>query len=225
MSASVAAALKPAEHARLQRLHRYEEAANARGFHLIGGIDEVGRGPLAGPVIAACVVLSKPLMLAGLNDSKRVSPIRRVALAEAIRAQAAGWAIGAADVGEIDRHSILGATLLAMERAVAGLALPPDYLLVDALRLPRCAQPQEAIIGGDGLSAAIAAASIVAKVHRDALMLTLDAAYPHYGFARHKGYPTPDHLAALAAHGPCEHHRRSFAPVRRAIEHERGDAS
>jgi ribonuclease HII len=192
------------ERRRLQRLHRYERAAHGRGFTLVGGIDEVGRGPLAGPVVAACVVAAGPLMLRGLDDSKRVVPERRAELALEIRTQAVAWAIGAASVEEIERLNIYWASVLAMERALANLSIPPDYLLTDAVRIKSYA------------GATVAAASIVAKVHRDALLVELDRLHPEYGFAEHKGYATPRHIAALAVHGPCVHHRRGFWRVRDA---------
>jgi ribonuclease HII len=205
------------ERRRLHRLHRYENAARERGFQLIGGVDEVGRGPLAGPVVAACVVATQPLMLRGLNDSKVVPAPRRRELAEEIRACAAGYAIGVASVAEIDRLNIYWASALAMERAIAALPCdPPEYLLTDAMRIRSFAGPQEPLIKGDALCAVIAAASIVAKVFRDDLLAELDREDPRYGFALHKGYATPAHLAALREHGPSIHHRAGFARVREA---------
>ncbi len=205
------------ERRRLQRLHRYEQAAHGRGFTLVGGIDEVGRGPLAGPVVAACVVAAGPLMLRGLDDSKRVVPERRVELAVEIRAQAVAWAIGAASVEEIERLNIYWASVLAMERALANLTVPPDYLLTDAVRIKSYAGEQLPVIKGDAKCATVAAASIIAKVHRDELLVELDRLHPEYGFAEHKGYATPRHIAALGAHGPCIHHRRGFWRVRDAL--------
>ncbi|MGH7707930.1 MAG: ribonuclease HII [Vulcanimicrobiaceae bacterium] len=204
------------ERRRLLRLHRYEFAARERGFVLVGGVDEVGRGPLAGPVVAACVVVDDLLMLPGLDDSKRVPPARRDELAEAIKRRARGWAIGEASVEEIDRLNIYWASLLAMERALAQLAVAPHYLIVDAMRVRSFGGEQLALIKGDANSATVAAASIVAKVHRDRLLVALDARYPAYGFARHKGYATPEHLEALRRCGPCAEHRRGYAPVRAA---------
>jgi ribonuclease HII len=205
------------ERRRLQRLHRYEEAARGQGFLLIGGIDEVGRGPLAGPVVAACVVTAGPLMLRGLNDSKQVTPERRAELAIEICARATAWAIGEASVAEIDQLNIYWASVLAMERALAALTCQPQYLLTDAVRIKSFAGPQLPVIKGDAKCATVAAASIVAKVHRDALLVELDRHFPQYGFADHKGYATQQHIAALGAHGPCVHHRRGFWRVKDAL--------
>jgi len=205
------------ERRRLVRLHRYENDAQARGFLYVGGMDEVGRGPLAGPVVAACVVADGPLMLRGLDDSKRVLPERRIELAVEIRARAVRWAIGSASVAEIERLNIYWASVLAMERALASLVAPPDYLLTDAVRIKSFAGEQLPVIKGDAKCATVAAASIIAKVHRDALLVELDRLHPQYGFAEHKGYATPQHIAALAKHGPCEHHRRGFWRVRDAL--------
>jgi len=206
-----------AERRRLIRLHRYENAARDRGFRLIGGIDEVGRGPLAGPVVAACVVIEDRLMLSGLNDSKQVLPAVRAILAEKIKAACVAWSIGEASVEEINRVNIYHASILAMERALAALAVPPDYLLTDAVRIKSFAGDQEPVIKGDAKCASVAAASIIAKVHRDHMLTQLDAIYPGYGFAEHKGYSTPRHIAALKALGPCAVHRRDWARVR-AVE-------
>jgi ribonuclease HII len=183
---------------------------------LVAGVDEVGRGPLAGPVVAAAVILDDLHPVKGLRDSKTLGPTTRERLAAEIRAKALCVSVAAASVDEIDRLNILQATLLAMRRAVEGLRLTPQQVLVDGNRLPSLKMPAEAIVKGDTKVAAIAAASIVAKVHRDALLCELHAVHPAYGFADHKGYPTPEHLAALRAHGPCPAHRRSFAPVRDA---------
>jgi len=212
-----AARARQRERRRLVRLHRYETEARGRGLLHVAGIDEVGRGPLAGPVVAACVLTAEPLMLAGLDDSKRVKPERRVELAAEIRARVLGWAVAEASVEEIERHNIYWATVLAMERALAALRSAPHFLLIDAIRLKSYGGEQLPVIGGDAKCATIAAASIIAKVHRDALLVELDARHPEYGFADHKGYATPRHLAAIAKHGPCEHHRRGFAPVREAL--------
>ncbi len=187
----------------------------------VAGIDEVGRGPLAGPVVAAAVVLHPARPIEGLGDSKRLTPGRREALAVQICERAAAWALAWADPGEIDRLNILGATLLAMSRAVLGLTLTPAELRVDgqhAPRVPGFTGAVRCLIGGDGLDPAIGAASILAKVYRDGLMCGLDDQYPGYGFAAHKGYPTAAHRAALAALGPCPSHRLSFAPVRAALQ-------
>jgi ribonuclease HII len=184
---------------------------------LVAGVDEAGRGPLAGPVVAAAVILDELLPIAGLADSKALSPRRRERLFDEIRAKALACSIAEASVDEIDRLNILQATLLAMQRAVERLRLPPRLVLVDGNRLPALAQPARAVVGGDATVPAIAAASILAKVHRDRLCAALHEIHPAYGFATHKGYPTPQHLAALREHGACAAHRRSFAPVRLAI--------
>jgi ribonuclease HII len=206
------------ERRRLIRLHRYEDAARAKGYRLIAGTDEVGRGPLAGPVVAAVVVLEGPLMLRGVDDSKKVRPELRATLAEEIRARCAGWAIGEASVEEIDRLNIYWASVLAMERAIAAVACRIDYLLTDAMRIASYAGPQEPVIKGDAKCISVAAASIIAKVHRDALLTELDALHPAYGFAEHKGYATQRHIEALAAHGPCVAHRRGFWRVRESLQ-------
>lgn len=205
------------ERRRLLRLHAYERAALERGFRAIGGIDEVGRGPLAGPVVAACVVLEGPLMLTGLDDSKRVRPALRTQLAEYIKERATAWAIGQASVEEIERFNIYHASLLAMQRALEALPHAPDYLLTDAVRLRCYLGEQLPVIKGDAKCASVAAASIVAKVHRDLLLVELDKAHPEYGFAEHKGYATARHIEALARHGPCVHHRRGFLRVDAAL--------
>jgi ribonuclease HII len=180
---------------------------------LVCGIDEAGRGPLAGPVVAAAVILDPARPVAGLDDSKKLSEQRRDELAMAIRANALAWAVAEASVEEIDRLNILHATLLAMQRAVASLAVRPERALVDGNRCPRLDIPVEAVVKGDGKVAAIAAASILAKTVRDAGMRTLDAAFPQYGFARHMGYPTAAHCRALQDYGPTPAHRKSFGPV------------
>lgn len=184
---------------------------------LLAGVDEVGRGPLAGPVIAAAVILDPSSPIAGLADSKTLTAHRREALAARIHAEALAVGLGRAEVEEIDRFNILCASLLAMERAVAALALVPTRILVDGNRRPPGLPQAEPVIGGDASVPAISAASIVAKVARDAELDALDAAYPGYGLARHKGYPTAVHLSALARLGPSPCHRRSFAPVRRLL--------
>jgi len=181
------------------------------------GVDEAGRGPLAGPVAAAAVILDPDRPIPGLDDSKKLSEAARDALAPQIRARALAHAVAFASVEEIDRLNILNATLLAMQRAVALLQLVPGEIVVDGNRLPAFAIPARAIVGGDALVPEISAASILAKVARDAEMLRLDREYPGYGFARHKGYPTAAHVQALATLGVTPVHRRSFAPVRRAM--------
>jgi ribonuclease HII len=204
------------ERRRLHRLHRFETAARAKGFQLVGGVDEVGRGPLAGPVVAACVVATQPLFIKGLNDSKVVRPELRIEIAEIVKQRVLAWAIGSASVREIDLLNIYWASVLAMERAIAALAAAPEYLITDAVRIRSFAGPQEPLIHGDARCAVVAAASILAKVHRDALMVTLDREEPRYGFAAHKGYSTPLHLEALRTHGPCVHHRANWVRVRDA---------
>jgi ribonuclease HII len=205
------------EHRRLLRLHQFEDEARKRGFVLLGGIDEVGRGPLAGPVVAGCVVAAGPLMINGLDDSKRVKPQLRIELAEIIKTRVVAWAIGEASVQEIDTLNIYRASILAMERAIAALGAQPDYLLTDAVRIRSFAGEQLPVIKGDAKCAVVAAASILAKVYRDRLLVELDAAFPRYGFADHKGYATPQHLAALREHGPCELHRRNWYHVQESL--------
>ena len=183
---------------------------------LIAGVDEAGRGPLAGPVVAAAVILDELQPIKGLRDSKLIGPRTRERLFDEIRAKALCCCIAQASVEEIDALNVLQATLLAMRRAVDGLRLRPHKVLVDGNRLPQLAVPARAIVRGDALGGAISAASIIAKVYRDRLCLELHAQHPQYGFDGHKGYATPAHLAALRAHGACVQHRRSFAPVREA---------
>ena len=180
---------------------------------LIAGIDEAGRGPLAGPVFAAAVILDPARPIGGLRDSKVLKAERRDVLAAEIRLHAIAWAVASADVEEIDTLNILQATLLAMRRAVEGLSVAPTEALVDGNQCPQLACTVHAIVKGDRDVASISAASILAKTARDAVLVELDALYPQYGFARNKGYGTPDHLAALERHGPCPIHRRTFAPV------------
>ena len=180
---------------------------------LVAGVDEAGRGPLAGPVVAAAVILDELHPIAGLADSKKLTAARREALFDEIRAKALCCSIAEASVEEIDRLNILQATLLAMRRAVQGLRLKPALVLVDGNRLPVLDVPAEAIVKGDALVAAISAASILAKVHRDRWCAQVDVEFPQYGFAGHKGYGTAAHLVALSQHGACPLHRRSFAPV------------
>ncbi len=185
---------------------------------LICGVDEAGRGPLAGPVSAAAVILDPANPIAGLNDSKKLSEKQRERLAPLIRERALAWAVAYASVEEIDQLNILQATLLAMKRAVLALAIAPQLVLVDGLYCPQTGIQSEAIVKGDSKVAAIAAASILAKTSRDALMLQLHEQYPAYGLDVHKGYPTAAHLAALREHGVTDIHRRSFKPVRQLID-------
>jgi ribonuclease HII len=204
------------ERRRLHRIHAFENAAREKGFVYIGGVDEVGRGPLAGPVVAACVVAAEPLMIRGLNDSKQVLPLQRIEIAAKIKLSCAAWSVGVASVEEIDRLNIYWASVLAMERALAALHVAPQYLITDAVRIKSFVGPQEPLIKGDARSATVAAASIVAKVFRDNLLVELHEADPRYGFAEHKGYATPEHLRALKEHGPSPHHRSGWWRVREA---------
>lgn len=186
---------------------------------MICGVDEAGRGPLCGPVFAAAVVLDPARPIDGLNDSKKLTERVRLKLADAIRGRAVAWCVAQASVDEIDAINILQATLLAMQRAVEGLPFAPSRVLVDGLYTPRVNCPSQAVVKGDATVAEISAASILAKTARDALMCDLDARYPQYGLARHKGYPTAAHLAALREYGVIDIYRRSFAPVRLLLEH------
>ena len=184
---------------------------------LVCGVDEAGRGPLAGPVVAAAVILDPENPIFGLNDSKKLSAKRREALAIEIRLKALAWAVAEASVEEIDQINILQASMLAMQRAVESLGKQPSRALIDGNRCPKLPCPAEAIIGGDGLVASIAAASILAKTVRDAGMMELHATYPMYGFDRHMGYPTALHLKSLGEHGVSPVHRRSYAPVAKLL--------
>lgn len=197
-------------------------ARDAVGFGRVAGVDEVGRGPLAGPVVAAAVMLDPNRPIPGLDDSKRLTARRREALSEEIRTHALAWALGRSEVDEIDRVNILQASMLAMERAVAALSIQPGHVYVDGNRLPNLPMAATAVVGGDALIAEIAAASILAKVSRDAELVALDERFPGYGFAGHKGYPSRAHLEALERLGPCPEHRRSFAPVRARLERAAG---
>jgi len=180
---------------------------------LVAGVDEAGRGPLAGPVVAAAVILHVRRPIEGLRDSKLLTALARDRLAGEIRVRAVAWAVASADVGEIDTINILQASLLAMRRAIELLSVQPSEALVDGNCCPALTCPTRAIVKGDRDIPAISAASILAKTARDAMLVDLDRLYPHYGFAQHKGYATVEHLAALQRHGPCAAHRRSFAPV------------
>ncbi|WP_336296126.1 ribonuclease HII [Cronobacter dublinensis] len=185
--------------------------------HLVAGVDEVGRGPLVGAVVTAAVILDPLKPIVGLADSKKLSEKRRLALFDEIKEKAIAWSLGRAEPHEIDELNILHATMLAMQRAVANLAVTPEYVLVDGNRCPALPIPSMAVVKGDSRVAEISAASILAKVTRDAEMAELDLTFPQYGFAQHKGYPTAFHLERLAEHGVTAHHRRSFAPVKRAL--------
>ena len=191
-----------------------EQALHTAGHAIIAGVDEAGRGPLAGPVAAAAVILPAAFACPGLDDSKKLSPAKRQVVYQMLTTTPGlVWSLAWASAEEIDSLNILRATHLAMRRAVAGLGVTPDRCLIDGLPVRDFPWPHDAIVKGDGRSLSIAAASIIAKVSRDRLMLELDAECPHYGFAKHQGYGTKHHLAALRLHGPCRHHRRSFEPV------------
>jgi ribonuclease HII len=194
---------------------RFEKLLWSKGVSLVAGIDEAGRGPLAGPVVAAVAVLPARFSLAGLNDSKQLTEEFREELFEALTASGAlvCYGIGIAEPAEIDRFNILRATFLAMQRAIASLPMQPEHLLIDGLPVPVFQQPQTAIVGGDGKSKSIAAASVIAKVTRDRMMRKWHSEFPQYSFDRNKGYGTREHLESLQIHGPCPIHRRSFAPV------------
>lgn len=207
-------ALMLAEVNRLEKMYIYENDLRACGHYPVAGVDEAGRGPLAGPVAAAAVILPREVRLLGLNDSKKLTPSKREVLAVQIKEAALAFAVGLSSVEEIYRENIHQASLTAMRRAVLNLTIKPAYVLVDGFRLAQLALPQKPLIGGDGLSASIAAASIVAKVYRDRLMEDYHELYPEYGFNKHKGYATPEHLSALARYGPCPIHRAGYRPVK-----------
>jgi len=199
---------------RLRKMLRYELALWSAGIMTVAGVDEAGMSPLAGPVAAGAVVFRPDVRITGVDDSKKLDPLTRERLADEIRHQALAWSVGFVEVEEIDKINIYHASLLAMRRAVEGLSCAPQHLLIDGRRIKQLQTPQQAIIGGDGKCFAIAAALILAKTARDALMQRLDAEHPGYGFAKHKGYPVRDHLTALRRLGACPIHRRSFGPVR-----------
>ena len=192
--------------------------ANNLAKHLICGVDEAGRGPLAGPVYAAAVILDPAHPIPGLKDSKKLSAAQRDRLAEEIKLHAYSWCIASASVEEIEQLNILHASMLAMQRAVLGLSPEAHEALIDSNRCPNIPIPARAIVKGDALEPCISAASILAKTERDKVMRALADMYPHYGFERHAGYPVPEHLAALEAHGPCPVHRKLFGPVKKAIQ-------
>lgn len=202
---------------RLRHLSRHEQALWQAGHLHVAGVDEAGMSPLAGPVVAAAVVLPVGYVREGVDDSKKLRPEQRDELAAHIRRDAVAFGIGVVEPAEIDRINIYRAGLLAMRRAVEALGLRPDHLLIDARSLKELGIPQSPIVHGDALSISIAAASILAKTRRDALMVELDQRYPAWGFAQHKGYPVKEHLRAIQKHGVCDMHRRSFAPVRKAL--------
>ncbi|SFG40240.1 RNase HII [Desulfotomaculum arcticum] len=203
---------------RQREMQRYERGLADSSRGIVAGVDEAGRGPLAGPVVAAAVILPPEVLLEELDDSKRLTPAKRELLDNKIKKVALDWAVGVATVGEIEMLNIHHASMLAMLRAVGGLGIKPGFLLVDGkFELPDTNIAQKAVVGGDGLCPSIAAASVVAKVTRDRLMEILHLLYPEYGFDRHKGYGTAFHLAALSEFGPCPVHRRDFAPVKQLI--------
>lgn len=202
------------EAARVESLFREEFALARRGYETIAGVDEAGRGPLAGPVVAAAVILPIPALIPGLDDSKRLTARVRERVAGEVLRQAVAWGIGLASVEEIDRFNILRASLLAMRRALTVMGVAPQWVLVDGnVPIPDLPWPQRSLIGGDATSASVAAASVLAKVFRDRLMEEAHLQYPAYGFAGHKGYATRDHYRALARWGPCPLHRRAFLPA------------
>lgn len=207
-----------AEGQRLRHMLKFEKELWAEGYVHIAGVDEAGMGPCAGPVCAGAAILPQGYKLKGLDDSKKIlDEEERLELAAAVKRDALAWAVGWAQVEEIDTINIYQAGLLAMRRAVEGLKIAPHYVLVDARKIPGIAQPQRGIIKGDAQSLSIAAGAILAKTTRDTLMAELDVKHPGYGFASHKGYPTPVHLAAMDKLGVLDFHRRSFAPVRKAL--------
>lgn len=192
----------------------FESALHARGLARIAGVDEAGRGPLAGPVAAAAIVLPRGFICPGLDDSKKLSPAKRETIYETLTGNPdIVWSVALADAAEIDQLNILRATHLAMRRAALALSPIPDHCLIDGLPVRDFPIPHDALVKGDGRSLSIAAASVIAKVTRDRIMRELDAEFPQFGFARHQGYGTKEHLEALRIHGPCRHHRRSFQPV------------
>jgi ribonuclease HII len=208
---------KDPEHQRLLQLTSFEQEARSQGYQFIAGIDEAGRGPLAGPVVAAACIIPDGLYFRHINDSKQLTADKRETLFSEITTHPdVTFSVGIACQKTIDRVNIYQATIIAMLQAVVGLAVCPDYLLVDGLKLPHPTIPCLKIIKGDALSQSIAAASVIAKVTRDRMMLDYDQQWPQYGFKSHKGYSTPQHMAALIEHGPCLLHRFSFAPVREA---------
>ena len=202
--------MKSGEFERLDAMLAYERGVWGEGYRLIAGIDEAGRGPLAGPVVSAAIILPDNYYPEGLNDSKQISARKREGLYRALTRDAVAWGIGICDSQEIDRVNILNATILSMERALGALSPQPDYLLIDAVSLKNIGIAQKPIIKGDALSLSIAAASVLAKVARDAMMLIYDREYPGYGFAKHKGYGTREHIENIRKSGLCAIHRRTF---------------
>ena len=207
-----------AERARLRSMAVLEQALRESGVRYTAGVDEAGRGALAGPVVAAAVILPDDAMIPGLDDSKRLTPAKREALYDEITGIATAYGVGSSDAAAVDTLNIRRANLLAMRKAVSALAPPPGHLLIDGIESIDWPGPQTAVVGGDGKSLSIAAASIIAKVTRDRIMIACDPEYPEFGFARHKGYGTAAHLAALDVHGPSVMHRRSFLRKRLLAE-------
>ena len=206
------------EEERLEKMWYYEKKYRQQGIRLIAGVDEAGRGPLAGPVVAAAVILPESFPVEGLNDSKQMTPQNRQRLKERIESEAIAVGVGMADELYIDRHNILQATYHAMRKAIEQLPVTPEMVLADAVTIPDLAIPQQAIIKGDAKSHSIAAASVIAKTVRDEWMMQMAEKYPHYGFDHHMGYGTPEHLKALEEFGPSPIHRKSFAPVRSRLK-------
>lgn len=207
-----------AEQERIAEMWQYEHEAKAKGYTMIAGTDEVGRGPLAGPVVAAAVILPEGIDLPGINDSKKLTEKQRETLMEKIKREAISWAIMEVDEAMIDEINILEASRVAMQQAVLALPKPADFVLVDGLENPQITLPSQAIVKGDSKSISIAAASVIAKVYRDRLMKIYDKAYPGYGFAENKGYPTEAHIKAIETLGPSRVHRMSFAPLKKDKE-------
>jgi ribonuclease HII len=207
----------PEEQERIEKLKEFEKAAYKNGYKLLAGIDEAGRGPLAGPVAAAAVILPPDFYLAGIDDSKKLNARTRLELAVHIKEKALTWAVCFISPAYLDRVNIYNAAREAMQTAVLHLAVKPDLLLVDAMKLPGLSIDYQSIIKGDSLSISIACASILAKVERDQCMENFDSIYPHYGFARHKGYATREHLEKISCHGACPIHRTSFEPIKTMV--------
>ena len=207
----------PDEQERIEKLKEFEKAAYKNGYKLLAGIDEAGRGPLAGPVTAAAVILPPDFYLAGIDDSKKLNARTRLELSAHIKEKALTWAVCFISPVYLDRVNIYNAAREAMQTAVLSLAIKPDFLLIDAMKLPGLSIDYQSIIKGDSLSISIACASILAKVERDQCMENFDSIYPHYGFARHKGYATREHLEKISCHGACPIHRTSFEPIKTMV--------
>lgn len=210
----ICSTLSKEENHRLKKLCKYEEEAFSLGYELIGGVDEVGRGPLAGPVVAAAVILPRDAKIPGINDSKKLSFQQRERLCKTISNLIIDWGIGIVDEQMVDEINILQATYLAMEKAIKSLKSKPHFLLIDGFKIPQVDIPQKPIIKGDQLSISIQVASILAKVIRDRIMVEYDNEFPQYGFAKHKGYGTSLHIDSIKKYGICKIHRRSFEPIK-----------